>query len=174
MMNKKITFCEYCRKDVLYSEKKESISGELKGEIYKYSGKTANCDECSNEIFVNEINDYNLKQLYNEFRKQNNIIVLEKILEINYYQIRCLWNDGFERITDLKQFIAEKSMNKNNSYSILQDKNIFRTAKCDGNSIFWENCIEYIDLDGSSKLGPLDISPEFLFELSVHVMKLAV
>jgi len=82
MMNKKTTFCEYCRKDILYSEKKESISGELKGEVYHYFGKTATCDECSNEIFVNEINDYNLKQLYNEFRKENNIIALEKILEI--------------------------------------------------------------------------------------------
>ena len=81
-MNRKITFCEYCRKDVLYTEKEQCMSAELKGETYNYYGKIATCDECKNGIFVNEINDYNLQQLYNAFRKQHNIISLEKILEI--------------------------------------------------------------------------------------------
>ena len=81
-MNRTTIFCENCRKDVLYTEKEEYMSSELKGEVYNYHGKIATCDECNNEIFVNEINDYNLHQLYNEFRKQHNIISLEKILEI--------------------------------------------------------------------------------------------
>lgn len=81
-MNKKTVFCEYCRKDVLYTEKDECMSAELKGETYNYSGKTATCDECYKEIYVSEVNDYNLRQLYNEFRKQHNIITLEKIFEI--------------------------------------------------------------------------------------------
>ena len=82
-MDKDTTFCEYCRKDVLYSEMNESMSGELKGEIYTYFGKKAICDKCFEEIFVHEINDYNLQQLYNEFRKEQNIISLGKILEIS-------------------------------------------------------------------------------------------
>lgn len=81
-MNKKTAFCEYCRKDVFYTEKDESMSAELKGETYSYCGKKAICSECHKEIFVNEINDYNLNQLYNEFRNQNNIISLEKIMKI--------------------------------------------------------------------------------------------
>lgn len=81
-MNRKETFCEHCRKDVLYTEKYQSMSAELKGEAYNYNGKAAICNECNNEVFVNEINDYNLDQLYCEFRKQNNIISLEKIMEI--------------------------------------------------------------------------------------------
>ena len=81
-MNNKIVFCEYCRKDVAYTEKEERLSAELKGETYFYYGKIATCDECSNEIYVGDINDYNLMQLYKEFRKQHNIISLEKILEI--------------------------------------------------------------------------------------------
>ena len=81
-MGTKTTFCEDCRKDMLYTEKEEYMSAELKGETYNYHGKIAICDECNNEIFVNEINDYNLHQLYNEFRKQHNIISIEKILEI--------------------------------------------------------------------------------------------
>lgn len=60
----------------------QSMSANLKGETYKYKGKAATCDECNNEIFVHAINDYNLQQIYNEFRKQHNIIPLERILEI--------------------------------------------------------------------------------------------
>lgn len=81
-MNSKMAFCEDCRKDVLYTEREEYMSGTLKGETYNYYGKIAFCNECSSELYINEINDYNLDQLYNEFRKQNNIISLEKILEI--------------------------------------------------------------------------------------------
>ena len=81
-MDNKNVFCEYCRKDVSYTVKEEYMSSELKGETYSYSGKSVTCDECSNEIYVSEVNDYNLIQLYNEFRKQHNIISLEKILEI--------------------------------------------------------------------------------------------
>ncbi|QAA31337.1 type II toxin-antitoxin system antitoxin SocA domain-containing protein [Clostridium manihotivorum] len=81
-MDMKTTFCEHCRKDVLYTEKNELMNAELKGEIYNYYGKLAVCNECNNEIFVNDINDYNLEQLYNEFRKQNNIISLTNIMEI--------------------------------------------------------------------------------------------
>lgn len=81
-MNRKITFCEDCRKDVLYTEREEYMSGTLKGETYNYYGKIAFCNECNSELYINEINDYNLNQLYNEFRKQNTIISLEKILEI--------------------------------------------------------------------------------------------
>jgi len=81
-MTRKVAFCEHCRKDVLYTEKYESISADIKGETYNYYGKAAICDECNNQIFINEINDYNLHQLYSEFRKQHNIISLEKIIEL--------------------------------------------------------------------------------------------
>lgn len=81
-MNAKITFCEICRKDVSYFEKNEIITSELKGVKYNFSGKKAICENCSHEVFSHEVNDYNLKQLYNEYRRQNNIINLTKILEI--------------------------------------------------------------------------------------------
>ena len=77
--NQNYTFCENCRKDVLYTEKEELMSAELKGETYFYNGKIATCNECNNEIFIN---DYNLHQLYNEFRKRHDIISLEKVMEI--------------------------------------------------------------------------------------------
>lgn len=81
-MSEKMTFCENCRDDVFYIEKEEYINAQLKGENYNYTGKKAICKECNSEVFVSDINDYNLRELYNEFRKQNNIISLEDILEI--------------------------------------------------------------------------------------------
>ena len=81
-MNKNMTFCEQCRDDVLYIEKDEIMEANLKGEIYRYAGKIAFCKECNSEVFVSNINDYNLKNLYNEFRKQNNKNSHEHILEI--------------------------------------------------------------------------------------------
>ena len=96
---------------------------------------------------------------------------IEEILDINEYKIQCLWNDGIARTVDLKQFISEKSGNGENSYSILQDKNYFKSAKCDGNSIYWENGINFTDTDGKIKPGSLDISPEVLFEMSEGIFK---
>lgn len=81
-MNMKVAFCEQCRKDVSYFEKDETITSELKGVQYTFYGKKAVSESCSHEVFSHDVNDYNLKQLYNEFRRQNNIISLAKILEI--------------------------------------------------------------------------------------------
>lgn len=81
-MNMKTTFCEDCRKDVSYFERDETITSELKGVKYTYHGKKAVSGDCSHEVFSHDVNDYNLKQLYDEFRRQHNIISLAKILEI--------------------------------------------------------------------------------------------
>ncbi|ERJ11082.1 type II TA system antitoxin MqsA family protein [Haloplasma contractile] len=76
------TYCEYCEKDVEFRTNNEQISSNLKGEEYTYNGKKAFCKECENEIYVHDVNDYNLEKLYDEFRKSNNIISLDQINEI--------------------------------------------------------------------------------------------
>ncbi len=81
-MNEKIAFCEECRKDVTYREQEVILQNILKGENYEYTGKKAICDECGLEVYVAEIEDYNLKSLYDTYRKKNLIISLDKILEI--------------------------------------------------------------------------------------------
>ncbi|NPV81729.1 MAG: DUF4065 domain-containing protein [Firmicutes bacterium] len=81
-MNKRTTFCEECRKDVAYSMENVSLKGTLKGEEYNYSGKKAICAECGAEVYVAEIEDENLKALYDAYRQKKGIISLEKILEI--------------------------------------------------------------------------------------------
>ena len=75
-------FCENCRNDVEYNVIEEQMIGTIKGETYTYTGKVAKCKECNYDIFVNSINDYNLKALYDVYREENGIISLEKVLGI--------------------------------------------------------------------------------------------
>ncbi len=81
-MMEKITFCETCRKDEPYYLKTITMKSTLKDEEYKYTGKQAFCSECNAEVYVTEIEDGNLKALYDAFRQKNGIISLENILKI--------------------------------------------------------------------------------------------
>jgi putative zinc finger/helix-turn-helix YgiT family protein len=81
-MLERMTFCEECRRDVAYTEIEVAMQNELKGETFEYTGKQAVCAECGSEVYVAEVEDYNLKALYDAYRKKNSIIALEKILEI--------------------------------------------------------------------------------------------
>ncbi|GKX29624.1 hypothetical protein SH1V18_21040 [Vallitalea longa] len=82
-MKDNLVFCEECRNDVTYTITEEKMNGTLKGESYEYMGKVARCTECGKEVYVAEINDYNLKALYDVYRKRNGIIALDKVLEIS-------------------------------------------------------------------------------------------
>lgn len=101
-MKKHHTFCENCREEVSYTVTSAPMSGTIRGTEYPYSGKESTCSNCGAPVYVAEINDFNLKALYDEFRKANGIISLEHILEIpKKYDIgkrpyHCFW-DGESR-----------------------------------------------------------------------------
>lgn len=78
----KMTFCETCRKDEAYYFKTSEMKSTLKGEEYEYAGKQAFCSVCNADVYVSEIEDGNLKALYDAYRQKNGIISLENILEI--------------------------------------------------------------------------------------------
>lgn len=77
-----IVFCPECRKDVSFSVSEKMDSAELKGEFYEYISKTSYCEACGNEVYVPEIEDENLKTLYDAYRQRNGIISLEEIRAI--------------------------------------------------------------------------------------------
>lgn len=81
-MNKDKTFCEECRNDVEYSTKSVPITASIKGKQYSYTGTEAHCKECGSVVYVPEIIDANLRALYDEYRKENNIIPLDEIKRI--------------------------------------------------------------------------------------------
>lgn len=81
-MNEKITFCEECRSDVHYYCENSPLKGTLKGEEYIYTGKKALCTECNSEVYAADIEDDNLRALYDAYRQKNGIISHEKIMAI--------------------------------------------------------------------------------------------
>lgn len=76
------TFCEECRNDVEYSTKSVPMTAYIKGKQYSYTGTEAHCKECGSAVYVPEIIDANLRALYDEYRKENNIIPLDEIKRI--------------------------------------------------------------------------------------------
>jgi len=91
-----------------------------------------------------------------------------EIISKEPYKVTCRWNDNNINTIDLHGFIIEKSKNANNSYSQLINKDRFLQVKCDGSTLYWENGINYQDIDGKIKPGPLDIAPELLYEMSLN------
>ncbi len=78
----RIVFCPECRQDVKFSVREKPDSAELKGEAYEFTSKTAYCNECGTEVYVPEIEDENLKALYDAYRQKHGIISLEDIRAI--------------------------------------------------------------------------------------------
>lgn len=81
-MSERKVFCEECRNDVTFTINEKKMEGTIKGEKYFYIGKEARCVDCGSEIYVAEVNDFNLKALYDAYREKNNIVSLEVILAI--------------------------------------------------------------------------------------------
>lgn len=81
-MEKRKVFCEECRNDVDYHISEMQMEGTVKAERYSYVGKEAHCVDCGSKIYVAEVNDYNLKALYDIYREKNGIVSPDVILAI--------------------------------------------------------------------------------------------
>ncbi len=81
-MNTKKAFCEECRDDVNYIEISVPMVGTIKVKEYRYIGKEAHCADCGSRLFIPEFSDFNLRALYDMYRRENGIISLEQIREI--------------------------------------------------------------------------------------------
>ncbi len=75
-------FCPECRDDVTYTVVEKELSHKIKDKEYKYTGKVAYCSSCGEEVYVPEINDYNVRALQAVFRTENDLISLEDIQSI--------------------------------------------------------------------------------------------
>nr|WP_075574379.1 type II toxin-antitoxin system antitoxin SocA domain-containing protein [Ezakiella massiliensis] len=78
-MAKNKFFCDGCRDFVDYKIINEDMNQNLKGKDYFFSGKRAFCQSCGNELYPDEVSEYNLKTLYDVYRKENSIISHEDI-----------------------------------------------------------------------------------------------
>ena len=89
-----------------------------------------------------------------------------EIIKKEPYKITCKWNDNSITTIDLYEFIVEKAKNPNNSYTQLLNQERFLQVQCDGTTFYWENGITCKEVDGTTKLAPLDIAPELLYDFA--------
>lgn len=81
-MKTKNAFCEECRSFTAYKVEERETTRKLKDTNVKFIEKIAICPVCGCEVYVDELNDANLGELYSRYRQQNNIISLEKVKQI--------------------------------------------------------------------------------------------
>lgn len=79
---KQLAFCEYCMDESEYEIRIVDTISILNNEDIQYKYKKAICNICGNEIFVSGICDFNLDNLYNEYRKKHSIITIKEIRRI--------------------------------------------------------------------------------------------
>ena len=74
-------YCPYCKKEVEYKIEKREVK-EFRGiEINTYEN-VAICNECNQDLYVNEIEDENNKRIYQIYREKANIIKAEDIINL--------------------------------------------------------------------------------------------
>lgn len=75
-------FCTECREFVNYNVEEKEVTEELKGKEYTYIAEITTCPICGEEVYVGEIDDRNMKKLYDEYRKEEGILSVDEIREI--------------------------------------------------------------------------------------------
>ena len=78
----KTAYCKRCGGERAYRVNAVPMVGRLKDEVYSYSGQEARCRVCGGQMQVPEIDEVNLRLLYDLYREKKGIISLEHIRAI--------------------------------------------------------------------------------------------
>ena len=74
-------YCTYCKKEVEYRIKKRELK-EFRGIEVNTFENVAICNECNQDLYVNEIEDENNERIYQIYREKANIIKPEDIIKL--------------------------------------------------------------------------------------------
>lgn len=74
-------YCPYCKKEVEYKIEKRDLK-EFRGIEVNTFENVAICNECKQDLYVNEIEDENNKRIYQIYREKANIIKAEDIIKL--------------------------------------------------------------------------------------------
>lgn len=74
-------YCPYCKKEVEYKIKKRDIK-EFRGIEVNTFENVAICNECNQDLYVNEIEDENNERIHKIYREKANIIKAEDIIKL--------------------------------------------------------------------------------------------
>lgn len=74
-------YCPYCKKEVEYKIEKRDLK-EFRGIEVNTFENVAICNECNQDLYVNEIEDANNERIYQIYREKANIIKAEDIIKL--------------------------------------------------------------------------------------------
>ena len=74
-------YCPYCKKEVKYKIEKRYLK-EFRGIELNTFENIAICNECNQDLYVNEIENENNKRIYQIYREKANIIKAEDIIKL--------------------------------------------------------------------------------------------
>lgn len=74
-------YCPYCKKEVEYKIEKKDLK-EFRGIEVNTFENVAICNECNQDLYVNEIEDTNNERIYQIYREKANIIKAEDIIKL--------------------------------------------------------------------------------------------
>ena len=74
-------YCPYCKKEVEYKIEKRDLK-EFRGIEINTFENVAICNECNQDLYVNEIENENNERIYKIYRKKANIINAEDIIKL--------------------------------------------------------------------------------------------
>ena len=74
-------YCPYCKKEVSYGINGKTLKS-YKGIEIDVEEKIAFCNECKNDLYVNDIEEENNKMIYNVYREKTNIVTPKDIVSL--------------------------------------------------------------------------------------------
>jgi putative zinc finger/helix-turn-helix YgiT family protein len=75
-------YCPSCNKITVGKITSKEETFNVKGEDIKIKSSIAICNECKEEVFVEELEEANLKNVYTEYRKRHDLLTSTQITEI--------------------------------------------------------------------------------------------
>lgn len=66
----KRTYCTNCRKETIYTLKKQEIRKVIKDKEYTFSITVAVCNECGEEISLPGLLDLNIKEIDSQYKRK--------------------------------------------------------------------------------------------------------
>ena len=74
-------YCPYCKKEVNYKVEKREVK-DFKGIDIDTFEQVAMCNECNNDLYVNDLENENNKRIYEAYREKTDIIKPQDIIEL--------------------------------------------------------------------------------------------
>jgi hypothetical protein len=93
---------------------------------------------------------------------------VEKLLAADPYRLTLRFNMGEVRVVDLEATLRAKAASPQSAYARLLDPETFSRARWDpeARTVCWDGLARELTSDGGEQPAPLDLCPDFLYQLS--------